>query len=44
MLKMLGPEVKALASKTVDIKAMVIAVIGIIIRPMICMPISSRGI
>ena len=48
MHKMLGPEVRVMASKSMANKAMVIAMVGIIgkpiLGPMLWMPTSSRGI
>ena len=48
MPKMLEPRIRVVAAKAVAIKAMVVAIIGVIGRPlvdpMLWMPMSSRGI
>ena len=46
--KMLGPEVRAMVPKAVAIRAMVVALVVVVgrlvVKPMPCMPMSSRGI
>ena len=48
MSKMLGPEVKLMATKTIAIRAIVMAMVGLMYSLMVelkpWMPLSSRGI